>query len=59
MKYAFLSFITIVAFVFLINVAIMMFNTMNAWLGIGVGVVTIVSFLYIVYFLWKKTKELL
>ena len=49
--------ILIVIALFLINFAIKVFNTMDAWLGIALGVVSVTLLVYVVIKLVIKTLK--
>ena len=47
-------FITLVAFVILINISLKVFNRTEPWLGIAAGAVYITAFAYTLYLIWKR-----
>jgi uncharacterized membrane protein len=55
MKIVLQVFIAFVAFIILINLSLKVFNTMDAWLGIGMGFVSICAFAWTLYKIWQKT----
>jgi len=47
-------FITLVAFVILINISLKVFNRIDPWLGIAAGSVSVITFAYTLYLIWKR-----
>jgi hypothetical protein len=43
-----------VAFVILINISFKVFNTIDPWMGIAAGFVSITVFAYTIYKIWKS-----
>jgi len=54
MKQVVQLFITMVAFVILINISFKVFNTIDPWMGIAAGFVSITVFAYTIYKIWKS-----
>ena len=52
MKIVALAFAVFLAFIFMINLS---FTEDNTRLGIGMGVVSVVAFIWALTYLWKKT----
>lgn len=44
----------ILLFLVLINIAILVFNTFNAWLGIAIGVGSVIGAICLLMFYWGK-----
>ena len=55
MKIIIQVFITFIAFIILINISLKVFNTMDAWLGIAMGFVSISAFAWTLYKIWQNT----
>ena len=54
MKQVVQIFITLVAFVILINISLKVFNRIDPWLGMIAGFVSITAFAYTLYKIWKR-----
>lgn len=55
MKIVALAFAVFLAFIFMINLSFKVFTEDNTRLGIGMGIVSVVAFIWALTYLWKKT----
>lgn len=55
MKIVLKIFFAFVAFIIMINLSIKVFNTINPWIGIIAGLLSIIAFIWVLVYFWKKT----
>jgi hypothetical protein len=55
MKIVALAFAVFLAFIFMVNLSFKVFTEDNTRLGIGMGIVSVVAFIWALTYIWKKT----
>lgn len=49
--------VTLIIFIIMINISLKVFNTIDAWVGIIAGLLSVAAFIYTLYRIWKRSVE--